>query len=307
MSTFQHNAPEDFRNPTELPRDLEQSRRWQEANRSWWESNPMRYDWKIKINYPEFSKEYYQEIDRRFFSDVQQYMPYRIISFDPLIDFSSLKNKAVLEIGVGGGSHAQLLAQNSGSFIGIDLTDWAVKCTSSRMQCFGINATIKKMDAESLEFADNTFDLVWSWGVIHHSSNTGAILKEIQRVLKPGGEAIIMVYHRNFWNYYILAGFFHGILRGELFITKSLHKTMQRNTDGAIARYYSISQWKKLVIELFEVSAINIFGSKVELVPLPAGKIKQFVLSLIPNGIGRFFTNRCQMGGFLVSKLRKRI
>ncbi|MBK7629848.1 MAG: class I SAM-dependent methyltransferase [Ignavibacteriales bacterium] len=56
-----------------------------------------------------------------------------------------------------------------------------------------------KMDAEALQFEDNSFDFVWSWGVIHHSSNTRKILEEIQRVLKPGGEAIIMVYHRSIW------------------------------------------------------------------------------------------------------------
>jgi ubiquinone/menaquinone biosynthesis C-methylase UbiE len=59
------------------------------------------------------------------------------------------------------------------------------------------------MDAEHLAFPDASFDFVWSWGVIHHSSNTWQIVGEIQRVLKPGGTAVIMVYHRGWWNYYV--------------------------------------------------------------------------------------------------------
>ena len=59
------------------------------------------------------------------------------------------------------------------------------------------------MDAEHLEFPDETFDFVWSWGVIHHSANTEAIIREIHRVLKPGGEARVMVYHRNSINFWI--------------------------------------------------------------------------------------------------------
>jgi len=305
MTPFKNKLPNDFNSPIALPQTSEQSLQWQEANRDWWESNPMRYDWREKICDPEFTQEFYQEIDRRFFSDAQAYMPWQKIPFDYLIDFDSLKDKSVLEIGVGNGSHAQLLAQYSGSFTGIDLTDYAIESTSARMRCFGLNAKLFSMDAESMEFADNSFDLIWSWGVIHLSANTGRILKEMHRVLKPEGQAIVMVYHRNFWNYYIMAGLFQGIIKGDLLKTKSLHKTMQRYTDGALARFYSISEWKELVHEYFTVESIEIFGGKAEVVPLPAGKVKKIVISLIPNALSRFLTNRCQMGSFIVSKHKK--
>jgi len=45
---------------------------------------------------------------------------------------------------------------------------------------------------------------VWSWGVIHHSANPANVLKEIQRVLRPGGRAITMVYYRGWWNYFVM-------------------------------------------------------------------------------------------------------
>ena len=139
-------------------------------------------------------------------------MPWKKIPFDPLIDFDSLRDKDVLEIGVGNGSHAQLLAQSAQSFTGIDITDYAVNSTSERMRYFGFNAKIYRMDAEQMKFDDNTFDFVWTWGVVHHSSDTRRVLQEMHRVLKPGGHAITMVYHRSFWNYYIIGGLFRGIL-----------------------------------------------------------------------------------------------
>ena len=97
-----------------------------------------------------------------------------------------------------------------------------------------------KMDAEALQFEDNSFDFIWSWGVIHHSANTRKILEEIHRVLKPGGESIIMVYHRSIWSYYIASGFIQGILLGKLFKYGSLKNLVQNLTDGFTARHYSI-------------------------------------------------------------------
>src|SRR6478672_13864574 len=149
MPIFSHKAP-GFSDPTALPADFEESSRWQSANRSWWESQPMRYDWDDKIGEPEYTQDYFREIDRRFFAATRPFMPWKKTPFDRLIDFDAIRNMDVLEIGVGCGTHAQLLATNARSFTGIDLTDFAVNCTSRRMQEFGIDATVRRMDAEEM-------------------------------------------------------------------------------------------------------------------------------------------------------------
>ena len=223
MKNFNKELPEGFKEPTDLPDNPDQAIDWQKKNKSWWESHPMRYDWNDEIGYKEYSKEFFNEIDKRFFLNSKDFLPFKKIPFDPLIDFENLKTKDVLEIGVGNGSHASLLAQHSKSFTGIDLTEYAVKSTSTRFKEFGLPGTIKRMDAEALEFENESFDFVWSWGVIHHSSNTRKILEEINRVLKPGGEAIIMVYYRSLWSYYFVNGFIHGILMGKLLKDIHLH------------------------------------------------------------------------------------
>src|SRR5882762_6066605 len=306
MDFSDKSVPKGFADPTALPAGPEQQKLWQDANRAWWQHHPMRYDWRDKIEHAEFSKEFYEEIDRRFFSQVYEYMPWNKIPFDPLIDFDQLQNKDVLEIGVGNGSHAALLARHSRSFTGIDLTDYAVESTSKRLKSFGLAGTVLQMDAEHMDFADHTFDFVWSWGVIHHSSDTRKILSEIARILRPGGRAVTMVYHRTFWNYYLFGGFIHGVLRGRIFKAKSLHELVQSHTDGAIARYYSKAEWRDLVSEFFAVDAILIFGAKVELLPLPAGSLKTGVGAILPSRLSRFFTNTCGLGGFLVSSLSPR-
>lgn len=265
----------------------------------------MRYDWRSGIGAEEFSKEFFREIDGRFFSDARVYMPWRSIPFDALIDFESLADLDVLEIGVGNGSHAQLLAKHARTFTGIDLTDYAVESTTARMKQFGLKAKIVRMDAEELKFPDNAFDFIWTWGVIHHSSNTRRILEEMHRVLRPGGSATVMVYFRSFWIYYMVGGFFHGILMGDLLKTRSLHDTVQRWTDGAMARFYSVKEWTNLVGDLFRVSDVGVFGSKAEIVPLPGGKVKNVVMSLFPDSLSRFVSNTCRQGMFLVSTLHK--
>jgi ubiquinone/menaquinone biosynthesis C-methylase UbiE len=294
-----------FDSPTAVPQNTEQALGWQEANRSWWEGHPMRYDWRQEITFEEFTKEFYQEIDSRFFLDAEVYMPWKKIPFDLLIDFDTLHEKDVLEIGTGNGSHAGLISQYARSFTGIDITTYAVRSTSRRMQCFGFSASILQMDAERMGFEDNSFDLIWTWGVIHHTADTSRVLSEMRRVLRPEGQAIIMVYHRNFWNWYIFNGLFRGVLQGEIFRAGSLHRMVQRWTDGAIARYYSEPEWRKLASQFFHVDSTLVFGSKSEIVPLPAGGVKNTIISLVPNSLSRFFTNRCKMGAFLVSILGK--
>jgi ubiquinone/menaquinone biosynthesis C-methylase UbiE len=305
MTASRSPAPAGFDSPTQLPRTTDEEHRWQEANRSWWEANPMRYDWSQEIACPEFSREFYEEIDRRFLSNVRAYMPWKRVPFDPLIDFDSLRDQDVLEIGVGSGSHAALLSRYARSFNGIDLTDYAVKSTNRRLELFGLRGDVRQMDAEQMEFPDASFDFIWSWGVIHHSANTRRILEQMRRVLRPGGRAITMVYHRNFWSYHVLVGFFRGIVQGDLFSTRSLTQTVQRYSDGAIARYYSIPEWKELVASNFYVEEIRIYGSKAEILPLPGGRLKTGILRIVPNRASRFLTNRLRLGGFLVSRLAR--
>jgi len=232
-----------FTGPELLPANSEEQRNWQQANKSFWEDNSMRYDWDEAIGHAEFSAGFYHEIDKRFFSAVKAVMPWKERPFEQYLDFVRLKDMDVLEIGVGNGSHAQLIAPRAKSYTGIDLTEYAVRSTSGRMRLNAIPAPILQMDAEQMQSPDATFDYVWSWGVIHHSSNTSQILDEIRRVLRPGGTALIMVYYRGWFSYY-LSGFLHGLFGGYFLRGKTLHQAVQARPWQGIIRSGRGAGWQ---------------------------------------------------------------
>jgi hypothetical protein len=115
-----------FTSPEKLPRSDEERKDWQNANKSFWENNSMRYDWDQPIEGVEFSDAFYKEIDNRFFGAIKAVMPWRETPFEQWLDFKGLRDKDVLEIGVGNGSHAQLISPWTRSYTGIDLTNYAV-------------------------------------------------------------------------------------------------------------------------------------------------------------------------------------
>lgn len=265
----------------------------------------MRYDWNDALAVEEFSTEFYRLIDQRFFDDAARYTPPRERPFDRLIPFQQLGTWDVLEVGVGSGSHAQLLAPHCRSYTGIDLTNYAVTSTARRLRLFAIPGRVLRMDAEQMAFADASFDFVWTWGVIHHSADTANALREIYRVLRPGGLAVVMVYHRSWLYTYLYAALLHGIVRGGLF-RHSLHELLQLNTDGAIARFYRPQEWRSLVTDCgFDIVCEQVLGQKSEVVLLPPGRAKGFMMRALPDSASRFVTNTCRQGSFLVTTLRK--
>ena len=114
-------------------------------------------------------------------------------------DFDSARGKRVLEIGVGMGADFLRWARAGAIATGIDLTERAVELTRKRLSEDGLEADVKVADAEHLPFPDGSFDLVYSWGVLHHTPDPNRAIAEAQRVLAPGGHLRLMLYHRRSW------------------------------------------------------------------------------------------------------------
>jgi SAM-dependent methyltransferase len=114
-----------------------------------------------------------------------------------------LADKRVLEIGLGHGTESQLLAERAGRYVGVDLTAESVRRVRRRFRLFGLRGDLGMMSGERLGFRDAAFDLVFCHGVIHHSPRAAVIVSEIHRVLKPGGLAVAMLYHRSSLNYQV--------------------------------------------------------------------------------------------------------
>jgi ubiquinone/menaquinone biosynthesis C-methylase UbiE len=117
------------------------------------------------------------------------------------IDF---KGKRVLEIGMGQGAEAQKIIEAGAIYNGIDLTQESVARVKLRCELFSLPyESLQVMNAERLDFPDESFDIVFSHGVLHHSPRIRIIIREIHRVLREGGLVVIMLYHRNSINYQI--------------------------------------------------------------------------------------------------------
>lgn len=141
--------------------------------------------------------------DRREFYAKYREFRYRTEWHIPeLAQFDQAKGKSVLEIGCGNGVDGVMFAQNGARYTGVDLTEAAVNATREHFQILGLPGTFQQENAQKLSFPDATFDIVYSWGVLHHTPDPSAAFAEVHRVLKPGGRAIIMLYHRHSFNYY---------------------------------------------------------------------------------------------------------
>ncbi len=166
--------------------------------------------------------------------------------------FSEAKDKDVLEIGVGLGADHQRFAEAGARLTGIDLAPRAINQTGHRLGLFGLASNLQVADAENLPFADASFDIVYSWGVIHHSPDMRKAAREILRVLRPGGRFAVMIYHR--WSFvgYML-WLRYGLLRGRPFT--GLDAIYARYLESPGTKAATVEQARGLFADAEEVNA----------------------------------------------------
>ena len=113
--------------------------------------------------------------------------------------FESLRGSSgrLLEVGCGIGVDSVQLALCGFDVTGVDLTDSAIEVARQHARMRGLSIVFRAGNGERLDFGDETFEAVYSFGVLHHTPDIRAAVAEIYRVLKPGGKAYVMLYHRN--------------------------------------------------------------------------------------------------------------
>lgn len=173
--------------------------------------------------------------------------------------FSQTNGQKVLEIGVGLGADHQQFAENGAILSGCDLTNRAIEHTRNRLAFFNLKSDLRQADAENLPFADGQFDLVYSWGVIHHSPETAKAAREIHRVLRPGGEARVMIYHKKSFVGYML-WLRYGLFKGRPGM--SLKTVYSSFLESPGTKAYTLDEARKLFADFSktEVSTVLTHG-----------------------------------------------
>lgn len=227
----------------------------------------MSYDWRKPIATERFSVDWFDESDARFLHAARLFTG-EANPFPGLMDLASLKGKRVVEIGCGMGYHSELLARAGADLVAIDISPTSVEATRRRLAVRGLTARVEQCDAERIDdlFEAGTVDLVWSWGVIHHSANTARIMRKIAGLLTPRGKAKIMVYHLGGMSAYytIVRRYLLGFWRGG-----QLDDMLNRDADGFTARFYTREAFTDLALAFYRKANVRVFGQDADVIMLP--------------------------------------
>ena len=176
---------------------------------------------------------FFQELDVYRF-DKLRYLP-------RVVDFDGYDGQSVLEIGCGAGIDLAHFAHGGAITTGIDLASVSIDLAEANFQQRGLYGTFYVMDGADMRFEDNSFDLVYAHGVLQYAADPAGIVAEMLRVLKPGGEAIIMVYNRHSW----------------LPVVSRLTRVELEHTDAPAYRLYSRKELEQLTAPFAEVRIIS--------------------------------------------------
>jgi len=219
--------------------------------------------------------------------------------------FPEGRGRDVLELGVGmGADHLEWARAGPRSLTGLDLTGSAVDYTRKRLALHGLGARLLVADAERLPFADGAFDLVYSWGVIHHSPETRAAVHEIRRVLRPGGRARVMIYHRHSLVGYLL-WLRCALLTGRP--GRSLADVYARHLESPGTKAYSRREAEEMFDGFSEVAVGVQLGPGDLLLGAAGQRHRGVVLDLARRLYPRFLVRRLfsRLGLYLLIEARK--
>lgn len=246
--------------------------------REFWEEEPCGTGEEIVGELPAQTREWFEQIEEH---------RYRVEPFiHSVAQFTRYHGKKVLEVGVGAGTDHLQWARAGADLYGVDLTDAAIETTRRRLEMYGFKSELRRVDAEVLPFPDATFDVVYSWGVIHHSAHPERILAEIRRVLKPGGKLIAMLYGRHS-PLAVKLWVRHALLKGRPW--RSLANVVWHHMESIGTKAYTPSELRSL---------LSMFSS-AEIEPL----ITTYDTAMIPRFISRYFPQ--SWGWFIAVRARR--
>jgi len=221
------------------------------------------------------TREFFDAVERHRYTEYAPWMP-------EVMGFKEFDGARLLEVGCGMGTDLLQFARAGAEVTGVDLTPRSIQISRQHFAVYGARGDFAISDAEHLPFADESFDVVYSNGVLHHTPDTAGAMREIHRVLRPAGLARVMLYHRGSLGYWGEVIVRHGILGGELLRGNSpveiMGKYVEFNAGGGnpLVKVYSRREARKLFSMFSEV--------KVQVEQLTRPEL-YFLGRIIPAGI----------------------
>jgi ubiquinone/menaquinone biosynthesis C-methylase UbiE len=166
-----------------------------------------------------------------FFDELDEYRFDKLLYLPKLVDFSGFNEKKLLEIGCGVGIDLVRFAKGGTEVTGIDLANVSIELAQENFEQRGLTADLQVMNGEELEFDTDSFDIVYAHGVLQYTANAPKMVDEIKRVLRPDGEAIMMVYNRISW----------------LNAMSKVVNVGLEHEDAPVLKKYSIGEFKQLL------------------------------------------------------------
>jgi SAM-dependent methyltransferase len=224
---------------------------------------------------------------QKFFAEIDDYRYSKSPFIERFAKFEDARGKRVLEVGLGSGSDFIRWARAGAMVHGRDLTSAAVKLCEERLKLEGLSANVASDDVENLNLPDDYFDIVYSYGVVHHTPDTVAAVKQLHRVLKPGGTIRLMIYNLTgmsvFFEWCVFA-----LLRGRWGMSR--RDVMAQYNESPGTKLYNVEEAATLMDGFRDV--------KIETV-IDSGDTLQFQLS------ERYKKNLVIRAGFLAAPLLK--
>jgi ubiquinone/menaquinone biosynthesis C-methylase UbiE len=227
---------------------------------------------------------------------------YRLEPYIPdFAGFAHSGGQRVLEIGVGMGADYLEWLKASAHATGVDLSRASIEQAQRRSELAGYTPDLRVCDAEHLPFPDSTFDIVYSYGVMHHSPDTRQCIREARRVLKPSGALRIMVY-----NHPSLTGLMLWLRYG-WWRRKSLRQTVYEHLESPGTKSYTREEARVMLDGFEQIEFQQVFSPGDLLLNEPSvrfqGRLYALIWALYPRSVVRLVGRR--MGLFLLVSARK--
>ena len=215
--------------------------------------------------------------------------------------FTQSAGQRVLEVGVGMGADYLEWLKAGAQATGVDLSIASIERAKRRCELAGYVPDLRVSDAEDLPFSDDVFDVVYSYGVMHHSPDTPQCIGEAWRVLKPGGALRIMIYHHP-----SLTGFMlwlrYGFLRG-----KSLRQSVRDHLESPGTKSYTQEEARALLQGFEQIEFRQAFSPGDLLLNEPSARFQGLAYRVVWRLYPRFLVRRlgAKLGLFLLISARK--